>query len=288
MHKILKISLAFAFLANFSYASSPSNTKVSSSIVSVGGSITETVVALGHADKLIGVDLSSAYPQEVTSKLPNVGYWLDLPQEGILSLKPEVVITSKQAGPKKLIDSLPNYGIKTYVIEDEASIESAKNKIMQVAEVLNESEKAKEIVNRIENNVSKMQEEIALELKDKTKPKVLFLFSRGKGTTMAAGNATKAGVMIDLAGGENVVTTKQFSQISGEAILAANPDVILTSVHIGELDMDKNILASTNAGKNNKIFDMDMILISGFTVRTDTALQELSCMFFDNKLSHCK
>jgi iron complex transport system substrate-binding protein len=288
MHKILKISLAFAFLANFSYASSPSNTKVSSSIVSVGGSITETVVALGHADKLIGVDLSSAYPQEVTSKLPNVGYWLDLPQEGILSLKPEVVITSKQAGPKKLIDSLPNYGIKTYVIEDEASIESAKNKIMQVAEVLDESEKAKEIVNRIENNVSKMQEEIALELKDKTKPKVLFLFSRGKGTTMAAGNATKAGVMIDLAGGENVVTTKQFSQISGEAILAANPDVILTSVHIGELDMDKNILASTNAGKNNKIFDMDMILISGFTVRTDTALQELSCMFFDNKLSHCK
>lgn len=288
MHKILKISLAFAFLANFSYASSPSNTKVSSSIVSVGGSITETVVALGHADKLIGVDLSSAYPQEVTSKLPNVGYWLDLPQEGILSLKPEVVITSKQAGPKKLIDSLPNYGIKTYVIEDEASIESAKNKIMQVAEVLDESEKAKEIVNRIENNVSKMQEEIALELKDKTKPKVLFLFSRGKGTTMAAGNATKSGVMIDLAGGENVVTTKQFSQISGEAILAANPDVILTSVHIGELDMDKNILASTNAGKNNKIFDMDMILISGFTVRTDTALQELSCMFFDNKLSHCK
>ncbi|WP_198304325.1 heme/hemin ABC transporter substrate-binding protein [Arcobacter vandammei] len=288
MHKILKISLAFAFLANFSYASSPSNTKVSSSIVSVGGSITETVVALGHADKLIGVDLSSAYPQEVTSKLPNVGYWLDLPQEGILSLKPEVVITSKQAGPKKLIDSLPNYGIKTYVIEDEASIESAKNKIMQVAEVLDESEKAKEIVNRIENNVSKMQEEIALELKDKTKPKVLFLFSRGKGTTMAAGNATKAGVMIDLAGGENVVTTKQFSQISGEAILAANPDVIITSTHVGELELDKNILASTNAGKNSKIFNMDMILISGFTVRTDTALQELSCMFFDNKLSHCK
>lgn len=284
MHKILKISLAFAFLANFSYASSPSNTKVSSSIVSVGGSITETVVALGHADKLIGVDLSSAYPQEVTSKLPNVGYWLDLPQEGILSLKPEVVITSNQAGPKKLIDSLPNYGIKTYVIEDEASIESAKNKIMQVAEVLDESEKAKEIVNRIEKNVSKMQEEI----KDKAKPKVLFLFSRGQGTTMAAGNTTKAGVMIDLAGGENVVTTKQFSQISGEAILAANPDVIITSTHVGELELDKNILASTNAGKNSKIFNMDMILISGFTVRTDTALQELSCMFFDNKLSHCK
>src|SRR5574344_893529 len=142
MHKILKISLAFAFLANFSYASSPSNTKVSSKVVSIGGSITETVVALGHSDKLIGVDLSSAYPEEVTSKLPNVGYWLDLPQEGILSLKPEVVIVSDKSGPKKLIESLPKYGIKTYIIEDEASIESAKNKIIQVAEVFGEIEKA--------------------------------------------------------------------------------------------------------------------------------------------------
>ena len=275
MLKILKLFFVLSFFVTFSYASK---------IVSVGGSITETVVALGHSNELIGVDLSSSYPKEITSKLPNVGYWIDLPQEGILSLKPEVVIISNQAGPKKLVDSLPSYGIKTYIIDDQPSIESAKKKIMQVGEVLKEEQKAQEIIARIEKNVSKMQEEI----KSKKKPKVLFLFSRGEGTTMAAGTDTKAGVMIGLAGGENIVTTKQFSQISGEAILQMNPDVIITSNHTVETGIDKNIVDSTNAGKNGKIFNMDMILISGFTVRTDYALQELSCKFFDNDLSYCK
>ena len=275
MLKILKLFFVLSFFVTFSYASK---------IVSVGGSITETVVALGHSNELIGVDLSSSYPKEITSKLPNVGYWIDLPQEGILSLKPEVVIISNQAGPKKLVDSLPSYGIKTYIIDDHTSIESAKTKIMQAGEVLNEEQKAQQIIARIEKNVSKIQEEI----KSKKKPKVLFLFSRGEGTTMAAGTDTKAGVMIGLAGGENIVTTKQFSQISGEAILQMNPDVIITSNHTVETGIDKNIVDSTNAGKNGKIFNMDMILISGFTVRTDYALQELSCKFFDNDLSYCK
>ena len=182
------------------------------------------------------------------------------------------------------MDSLPSYGIKTYIIDDQPSIESAKKKIMQVGEVLKEEQKAQQIIARIEKNVSKIQEEI----KSKKKPKVLFLFSRGEGTTMAAGTDTKAGVMIGLAGGENIVTTKQFSQISGEAILQMNPDVIITSNHTVETGIDKNIVDSTNAGKNGKIFNMDMILISGFTVRTDYALQELSCKFFDNDLSYCK
>lgn len=275
MLKILKLFFVLSFFVTFSYASK---------IVSVGGSITETVVALGHSNELIGVDLSSSYPKEITSKLPNVGYWLDLPQEGILSLKPEIVIISNQAGPKKLVDSLPSYGIKTHIISDEATLESAKNKINQIAKILNEEKKAQEIIERMQNNISKMQNEI----KDKTKPKVLFLFSRGEGTTMAAGTNTKAGVMIGLAGGENIITTKQFSQISGEAILQMNPDVIITSNHTVETGIDKNIVDSTNAGKNGKIFNMDMILISGFTVRTDYALQELSCKFFDNDLSYCK
>ena len=273
MFNLLRFAVVLIFSISFAYASK---------IVSVGGSITETIVALGHQDDLIGVDLSSAYPKEVT-QLPNIGYWLDLPQEGILSLKPEVVITSEQAGPKKLIDSLPSYGIKTHIISDEATLESAKNKINQIAKILNEEKKAQEIIARIEKNVSKMQNEI----KDKTKPKVLFLFSRGEGTTMAAGTNTKAGVMIDLAGGKNVVSSKQFSQISKESVLQMNPDVVITSNHTGYIGIDKNVILATNAGKNGQIYDIDMILISGFTVRTDVALQQLSCMFFKNELSYC-
>lgn len=217
------------------------------------------------------------------STITTSGCRLTLPQEGILSLKPEVVILSSQAGPKKVVDDLPKYGIKTHIIEDNSTLESAKNKIKQIAKILGEDKKALEIISRIEKNVSKIQEEI----KDKKKPKVLFLFSRGEGTIMAAGTETKPGSMIGLAGGENVIDFKQYSQISSESILQMNPDVIITSNHGGDRGLDKNIVTSTNAGKNNQIYTIDMLLISGFTVRVDSALQELSCMFNNNTLSYC-
>lgn len=275
MTKLFKIALLCSVLSIYSYASK---------IVSVGGSITETIIAFGHGKELVGVDLSSIYPKELTSKLPNVGYWLSLPQEGILSLKPKIAIVSSQAKPKKIVNNLPKYGIKTYIIDDKPSLESAKKKIRQVAEVLNENNKAEIIIKRIEKNVSKIQKEI----KDKRKPKVLFLFSRGKGTIMAAGPKTKPGVMINLAGGENVVDFDQYTKISSESILQMNPDVIIKSNHSGDSGLNKKTIASTNAGINNQIYTMDMLLISGFTVRVDSALEDLSCMFNNNQLSYCK
>ena len=275
MTKLLKIALLCSILSINSYAVK---------IVSVGGSITETVVALGHEKELVGVDLSSVYPKEITSKLPNVGYWLSLPKEGILSLKPDVAIISSKAKPKNIVNDLPKYGIKTYIIDDNPSLESAKKKIKQIAEVLNENEKADLIINRIEKNVSKIKEEI----KDKKKQKVLFLFSRGKGTIMAAGPKTKPGVMISLAGGINAVDFDQYTKISSESILQMNPDVIIKSNHAGDSGLDEKTIASTNAGINKQIYTMDMLLISGFTVRVDSALQDLSCMINNNELSYCK
>ena len=56
-------------------------------LVTVGGSITETAIALGHQKDIIGIDLSSIYPKEIVKNIPKIGYWLQLPKEGILSLK---------------------------------------------------------------------------------------------------------------------------------------------------------------------------------------------------------
>ena len=275
MLKVFKLSVALVLASTLGHASK---------IVSIGGSVTETVIALGHGDELIGVDQSSIYPKEITSKLPSVGYWLSLPKEGILSLKPEIVILSSQAKPKQVVDELPKYDIKTYVIEDNPSLESAKNKIKQVGKILGEDKKADAIISRIEKNVLKVQEEI----QGKKKPRVLFVFSQGKGTMMAAGQNTKPGVMIELAGGANVVQFDQYAKISPESILKMNPDVIIKSNHAGDSGLDDSVVASTNAGKNSQIYTMDMLLISGFTVRVDSALQELSCMLNSNQLSYCK
>ena len=73
---------------------------------------------------------------------------------------------------------------------------------------------------------------------------------------------TKPGVMIELAGGKNAVDFEQYSKISAESILKMNPDVIIKTNHAGDSGIDESIVTSTNAGKNNQIYSMDMLLIS--------------------------
>src|SRR5690606_39294352 len=53
-------------------------------IVSVGGSTTEIVYALGAGDTLVGVDSTSIYPRKADA-LPDVGYVRQLAAEGLLS-----------------------------------------------------------------------------------------------------------------------------------------------------------------------------------------------------------
>ncbi|NQY22475.1 MAG: ABC transporter substrate-binding protein [Campylobacteraceae bacterium] len=254
-------------------------------LVTVGGSITETAIALGHEGDLIGIDLSSIYPKEIVKDIPKIGYWLQLPKEGILSLKPTMVLASERSKPKKFLSVLPSYGITTHFISDGASIESAKKKIMQVALALNEKEKAQRIINRIEKNISILDAHIAKLTK---KPKVLFILNRRNGMMMAAGKETKAGTMIKLAGGINAVTFKQFTTISEESILQMNPDVIIFSNKKNKDNLKDHSILATSAGINKQIFSMDMLLISGFTVRIDEALSSLTCMLNKNELTFCK
>ena len=62
-------------------------------IVSIGGSITEIVYALGKGEWVVGRDTSSYYPDAVKA-IPTVGYVRQLNPEGILSLRPSLVIAS--------------------------------------------------------------------------------------------------------------------------------------------------------------------------------------------------
>lgn len=61
-------------------------------IVVAGGSLTELIYAMGAGKRVVGVDETTSYPPE-TAKLPHIGYWKQLSSEGILSLRPDSVIT---------------------------------------------------------------------------------------------------------------------------------------------------------------------------------------------------
>lgn len=270
---ILCIFLSFSFAEN-------------KKIVSIGGSITQTIAALGGEKSLIAVDLSSVKPESVR-KLPNVGYWLKLSKEGILSLKPDIVIASEYSRPKKVLESLKEFGIKMYLIDDKFSLDSAVKKITQIGEVLSKQKEAKIITDRIEKNIKQMKKEIKPSHK-----KVLFLFTRGGEQFMAAGRKSHVNELIVQAGATNISDAANYRILSKESIAVLNPDIIIIGdVPHNRYDISKfkkGILKFTKASKNNNIYTMDMLLASGFGIDVDEALREMSCRVNSQKLSFCK
>ena len=73
-----------------------------SRIVSVGGTVTEILYALGVGDRIVGVDLTSNYPPRRQRK-PKVGYMRPLAAEGVLALGPTVMIAIEDAGPPETV-----------------------------------------------------------------------------------------------------------------------------------------------------------------------------------------
>ena len=67
-------------------------------IVSVGGSVTETIAALGALDRVVARDTTSSWPEEVEA-LPDVGYVRRLSPEGVLSVAPDLILAEEGAGP---------------------------------------------------------------------------------------------------------------------------------------------------------------------------------------------
>ncbi len=81
-------------------------------IVVAGGSLTELIYAMGAGKRVVGVDETTSYPPE-TAKLPHIGYWKQLSSEGILSLRPDSVIT---AGCRTANCARPTAGAKVNVV----------------------------------------------------------------------------------------------------------------------------------------------------------------------------
>ena len=69
-------------------------------VLSIGGSVTEIIYALGEGDRVIARDSTSSYPTEVEA-LPDVGYMRALSPEGVLAVAPSLIISEDGAGPQE-------------------------------------------------------------------------------------------------------------------------------------------------------------------------------------------
>jgi iron complex transport system substrate-binding protein len=250
-----------------------------SRIVTLGGSVTEIVYALGAGDQVVGVDASSVYPAAATEK-PNVGYFRKVPAEGVLSLNPSLVLALEGTGPPTVFEQFRSAGVRTVQVPDTPSVTGAKRKIRRIGDLLGRSARADSLIRAMEADLAAAR---ALRAEASSTPRVLFVYARGSGTMNVAGRGTSAAAMIELAGGENAITGFEgFKPMSAEAVVEAAPDVILALTRgLESIGGTKGLLEQpgiplTPAGKQKRIVAMDDLLLLGFGPRLGTAVQRLT------------
>ena len=257
-------------------------------IVSVGGSITEIVYALGADSLLVGIDTSSNYPK-ATNDLPKVGYQRRLSTEGVLSLTPSVVLASADAGPPEALQQLKDAGVRVVVTPESYSVEGAIAKIRAVANELGRAPKGESLISNLKKDVEQV-ENLKASITQKTR--VLFIYARGQGTLMVAGTNTSANAIIGLSGGVNAVTAYEgYKPLTAEAAIAAAPDVILMLdsglESLGDIEglLKAPGIALTPAGKQRRILTMDGLFLLGFGPRTGQAAQDLANKLYPQQMS---
>lgn len=254
-------------------------------VVSIGGSVTEIVHALGQGDRLIARDTTSTYPEGVTA-LPDVGYMRALSPEGVLSTSPDLVLAEEGAGPPEALEVLKGASIPVVILPNQPSAEGVLTKVRLIGEALDAEAEAEALAITIGESLDNLQARIA-GLPQEGRKRVLFVLSTQGGRIMASGTGTSADAIIAMAGGVNAVTAfSGYKPLTDEAVIEAAPDAILMMMRGGDHAADDAELLAmpavsvTPAARTGTVIRMDGLYLLGFGPRTADAASDLATALY--------
>lgn len=252
-------------------------------IVVAGGSLSELIYAMGAGDRVVGVDETTSYPPE-TAALPHIGYWKQLSSEGILSLRPSRFITWQDAGPQLVFDQLRAQKVDVVTLPRvPATVEQMYANIHALAKTLDEDDKGNALVNNIRQRLANVAQSTASQPAPVT---ALFILSAGGSAPQVAGQGSVADAIMTLSGAKNVAQHPQYRSYSAEALIAANPQVIIVTSQMVEGDINRLStiagITRTAAWKNKRIITLDQALILGMGPRVADAVETLHRQLWPN------
>ncbi|MFB5078896.1 hemin ABC transporter substrate-binding protein [Raoultella sp. C349492] len=256
-------------------------TYASERIVVAGGSLSELIYALEAGNQVVGVDETTSWPPE-TARLPHIGYWKQLSSEGILSLRPDVFITWRDAGPQIVLDQLRTQKVNVVTLPRvPATVEQMYANIRQLAKTLRVPERGDALVNQIHQRLERVQHSVAAQ---KAPVRAMFILSAGSSAPQVAGKGSVADAILTLAGARNVASHEQYKSYSAESLIAANPEVIVVTSQMVDGDINRLRavagITHTAAWKNQRIVTVDQALILGMGPRVADAVESLHQQFW--------
>jgi len=192
-------------------------------IVSLAPHLTELVFAAGAGDKLVGVVSYSDYP-EAAQKIPRVGDNRALDLERIVALKPDLILVWRHANVQQQLDALRGLQIPLYL--------SAPHKVDDVATTLEKLGHLLGTETVAHQAAQDYRRKIALlRARYAQQTPVSVFYQVWDNPLMTLNDEHWISDAVTLCGGRNVFgqLAPLVPTVSTEAVLASNPDVILTS-----------------------------------------------------------
>ncbi len=256
-------------------------------VVVIGGALAECVYALGMERVLVAADTTCTYPRPVLA-LPKVGYLRTLSAEGVLSLRPDLVLMSTDAGPPEALAQLRGSGVRIAAIAERHDARTARGKIVEVARLLGAQSAATRVLAAFDAAMQTTERQVAARRARQAPVRAAFLLGHAGMQTMVAGRDTAADAMLRYAGASNVFGDdgrhgfKGYKPLTAESMIAAAPDVLVSTLDAVEAAggtaafLSASGLAATPAARHRRLVAMDTLYLLGFGPRLPQAIDALS------------
>ncbi len=276
----LVVALAVVTTACSSSATSDNNTS-EQRIVSLTAGLTEIVYALGLGDNVVGKDLSSTYADAAGVPLVTNGH--DVSAESILQVRPTIVLADQDTRPVEALEQIRSAGIQVEIVNTPKSLDEIVTRVTKLGTLLNVEKRAAAVADALSGKLDSTDS--ALE-----NVKVAFLYLRGgAGVYLIGTKGSGADVVIKATGaqdaGSSLTADKTFVPLTPEALVSAQPDIILmTSTGLKSVGGEDGLLGmagipQTPAGKNKRFVTVEDGLLFSLGPRTPELVAQLRQAF---------
>jgi len=190
-------------------------------IVSMAPNVTEILFALGLGGEVVAVSNDSDYPLKASDREKTGTFWQPN-VEAVIAAKPDLVITLGFSQQRDLAQRLNRIGHRCLTLNIE-KVSELFRAIRKVGEVTGSKSQADALTIHIRERLHNLS---ALTGKEE-KVRVLYVVQREP--LRVAGRDTFINEMIELAGGENAISTTihRYPPIGAEQVIASRADVII-------------------------------------------------------------
>lgn len=247
-------------------------------LISLSPTHTETLFALGLADRVVGVTDYCDYPEAAKSK-EKVGGFSTPNLEKIIALRPDLVIASDRH--QQVVEGLSRAGVTVIALKPRTVSDALRN-IEVIGRAAGVPVAAEELLQSIRQEIASVTDKVK-DLPPEEKPVVYYevwyepLMTVGPGTVMDD--------LINLAGGINAAADagKEYPEYSTEVLVKKNPQVMIHSYTHGsgeaakpEAIMQRKGWKDLDCVVNKRIYLVDANLASRSGPRVGKGLKEFA------------